>query len=45
MKVSSEEKKDPMEDLNLQGYDAISIGKIAEDLPNVCNFVRINMVS
>jgi hypothetical protein len=32
VKVISEQKKDPTEDLNLQGCDAISVGKISQDL-------------
>jgi hypothetical protein len=45
MKVSSEELENPMEDLNLQRYGAISVGNISGNLQNICNFVPINMVS
>jgi hypothetical protein len=37
--------KNRMEDLNLEGYDVISVGKISGDLQNICNFVPINSVS
>jgi hypothetical protein len=34
-----------MEDLNLQRYDAILVGKISGELQNICNFVPMNTVS
>jgi len=45
MKVSIEEIRNPMEDLNLHRYDDLLVGKISRDLQNICNFVPVNLVS
>jgi len=45
MKVCREEMENLMEDLNLQRYDAILVGKFSGGLQNICNFVPMNTVS
>jgi len=44
MKVSSEEMRNCMDDLNIHWYDDLLVGKISRDLQNICNFVPVNMV-